>query len=55
MDVFVAAAAEVAKRKPLACAHSFVADIGYCKVPGFKLPSFCDGIRDDPFAGYEAT
>ena len=49
-EAFVAAAAVVAKRKPSACAHSFVADIGYCKVPGFHLPSFCDAVKVDPFA-----
>jgi HD domain-containing protein len=52
IDVFLAAAAVVAKRKPFASAHSFVADVGYCKVPGFKLPSFCDEVKTDPFAGY---
>jgi HD domain len=53
IDIFVNAAATVAKKKPLVCAHSFVADIGYCKVPGFHLPSFCDGLGEDPFAAYE--
>lgn len=52
IDVFLDAAAEVAKRKPLASAHSFVADVGYCKVPGFHIPSFCDDVRTDPFASY---
>jgi hypothetical protein len=52
IDVFLNAAAAVAKRKPLAAAHSFVADVGYCKVPGFHIPSFCDDVRTDPFAGY---
>lgn len=52
IDVFLSAAATVAKRKPLAAAHSFVADVGYCKVPGFHIPSFCDEVRTDPFAGY---
>src|SRR5579872_2153611 len=54
IDAFLAAAAAVAKRKPFASAHSFVADVGYCKVPGFKLPSFCDEVKADPFAGYTA-
>ena len=54
IDAFLDAAAAVAKRKPFACAHSFVADVGYCKVPGFKLPSFCDEVKTDPFAGYTA-
>lgn len=53
IDVFLGAAAAVAKQKPFASAHSFVADVGYCKVPGFHLPSFCDGIHDDPFAAYQ--
>ena len=53
IDVFLEAAATVARRKPLTTAHSFVADVGYCKVPGFHLPSFCDGVNDDPFAGYQ--
>lgn len=52
IDVFLNAAATVAKRKPQASAHSFVADVGYCKVPGFHIPSFCDDVRTDPFAGY---
>jgi hypothetical protein len=52
IDVFVKAAAVVAKRKPAASAHSFVADIGYRKVPGFHLPNFVDEVREDPFAGY---
>jgi len=53
IDVFLNAAAVVAQKKPYASAHSFVADVGYCKVPGFKLPSFCDGIHDDPFADFK--
>ena len=52
IDVFLNAAATVAKRKPLAAAHSFVADVGYCRVPGFHIPSFCDEVRTDPFTGY---
>lgn len=52
IEAFLAAAAAVARRKPLACAHSFVADVGYCKVPGFHLPSFCDAVKEDPFAQY---
>lgn len=52
IDVFMNAAAAVAKKKPLACAHSFVADVGYCKVPGFRLPSFCDAVKEDPFANF---
>lgn len=52
IDAFLSAAAAVAKRKPLAAAHSFVADVGYCKVPGFHIPSFCNEVRTDPFAGY---
>jgi HD domain len=54
IDAFLATVAVVAKRKPFASAHSFVADVGYCKVPGFKLPSFCDEVKADPFAGYTA-
>lgn len=53
IDIFLNAAVVVAQKKPYAAAHSFVADVGYCKVPGFKLPSFCDGIHDDPFATYK--
>ena len=53
IDVFLNATAAVAKRKPLACAHSFVADVGYRKVPGFSLPNFCDEVVEDPFASYE--
>ena len=52
IEVFVNAAAVVAARKPLAAAHSFVADVGYCKVPKFHLPSFCDAVKTDPFADY---
>ena len=52
IDAFLGAAAVVAKRKPGASAHSFVADVGYCKVPGFHLTSFCDAVKEDPFAGY---
>jgi hypothetical protein len=52
IDAFLSAVAVVAKSKPLASAHSFVADVGYCKVPDFKLPSFCDEVKEDPFAGY---
>lgn len=52
INVFLNAAAAVAKRKPLAAAHSFVADVGYCKVPGFHIPNFCDEVRTDPFIDY---
>lgn len=52
IDVFIAATAAVAKKKPFAAAHSFVADVGYRKVQGFTLPNFCDEVVDDPFAGY---
>lgn len=52
VNVFLDAAAAVAKKKPLSTAHSFVADVGYCKVRGFSLPSFCDEVKDDPYAGY---
>jgi hypothetical protein len=52
IEVFLDAAAAVAKRKPLTTAHSFVADVGYCKVPGFHLPSFCEAVKTDPFADY---
>src|ERR1700694_273739 len=52
IEAFVDAAAVVAKRKPYASAHSFVADVGYRKVPGFQLPNFVDGVGDDPFATY---
>jgi len=52
IDAFIVATAAVAKKKPFASAHSFVADVGYRKVPGFKLPNFCDEVVDDPFKGY---
>jgi HD domain len=52
IDAFLNAAAAVAKRKPLACAHSFVADVGERRVHGFSLPNFCDEVKDDPFASY---
>ena len=52
IDAFLTASAAVAKRKPFACAHSFVADVGYRRVPGFSLPNFCDEVKDDPFAAY---
>jgi hypothetical protein len=52
INVFLDAAAAVARRKPLASAHSFVADVGYCRVPGFHLPSFCAAVKEDPLAGY---
>ena len=54
IGVFLDAAATVAARKPLASAHSFVADVGYCKVPGFHLPSFCDEVTTDPFGSYHS-
>ena len=54
VDVFLDASAVVAKKKPGACAHSFVADVGYKRVPGFTLPNFVDEVlADDPFAPYE--
>ncbi len=52
INTFVHAAARVAKKKPLASAHSFVADVGYRKVPNFSLPNFCDEVKEDPFASY---
>lgn len=52
VDVFLKTTAVLAARKPLAAAHSFVADVGYCKVPGFHVPSFCDAVKTDPFADY---
>jgi hypothetical protein len=52
ITVFLDAAAVVAQKKPLATAHSFVADVGYCKVRGFHLPSFCDEVKPDPYAGF---
>lgn len=52
IEAFLDASAAVAKRKPLASAHSFVADVGYRRVPGFHLPNFCDAVRTDPFATY---
>jgi hypothetical protein len=53
IDVFLDATAVVAKRKPESSAHSFVADVGNRRVPGFHLANFCDEVRDNPFAGYE--
>ncbi len=52
IPAFINAAAAVATKKPTACAHSFVADIGYRKVPGFHLANFCDEVQPDPFANY---
>ena len=53
VNVFVDAVAAVARRKPNASAHSFVADVGYRIVPGFSLPNFYDDVmKDDPFARY---
>lgn len=52
INVFINAAAAVAQKKPQSTAHSFVADVGYCKVRGFHLPSFCDEVKSDPYAGY---
>lgn len=55
IDVFLDATAVVAKRKPLASAHSFVADVGYKRVHGFSLPNFVDEVLSgDPFASYES-
>ena len=54
IDVFLDASAALAKKKPGACAHSFVADVGYKRVPGFSLPNFVDEVlAEDPFAQYE--
>ena len=54
IDVFLDASAAVAKKKPGACAHSFVADVGYRRVPGFSLPNFVDEVlAGDPFSPYE--
>jgi hypothetical protein len=53
IDVFLDASAAVARKKPSACAHSFVADVGVRRVHGFSLPNFCDEVKDDPFAAYE--
>lgn len=53
IDVFLDATAAVAKKKPGACAHSFVADVGYRRVRGFSLPNFTDEVLSgDPFADY---
>jgi hypothetical protein len=52
IPVFLAAVAAVAKQKPLATGNSFVTDVAYRMVPGFHLDNFCDGVKDDPFAGY---
>lgn len=55
IDVFLDASAAVAKKKPGACAHSFVADVGVRRVPGFSLPNFVDEVLSgDPFASYES-
>lgn len=54
IDAFLAASAAVAKKKPLASFHSFVADVGYKRVSGFSLPNFVDEVLSgDPFAQYE--
>jgi hypothetical protein len=52
IEVFLEAAAAVAKRKPDACAHSFVADVGERRVHGFHLANFCDAVAVDPLAAY---
>jgi hypothetical protein len=55
LDVFIDACAVLAKKKPLASAHSFVADVGYRRVKGFSLPNFADEVASgDPFAPYES-
>lgn len=54
IDAFLDASAVVAKKKPMASSHSFVADVGYKRVPGFSLPNFVDEVLSgDPFAPYE--
>ena len=54
LDVFLDACTALAKKKPLASYHSFVADVGYKRVPGFSLPNFADEVASgDPFAPYE--
>jgi hypothetical protein len=54
IEAFLDASAVVAKKKPMASSHSFVADVGYKRVPGFSLPNFVDEVLSgDPFAEYE--
>ena len=54
IEVFLDACAALAKKKPGASAHSFVADVGYKRVAGFTLPNFVDEVLSgDPFADYE--
>lgn len=52
VPVFIAAVAEVARRKPFATGNCFVTDVAYRKVAGFHLDNFCDLVKDDPFASY---
>jgi len=54
LDVFLDACTALAKKKPLSTYHSFVADVGYKRVPGFSLPNFADEVASgDPFTPYE--
>lgn len=52
IEAFLNAAAAVAKRKPGACGHSFVADVGVRRVHGFHLANFCDEMAVDPLQAY---
>jgi hypothetical protein len=52
IEVFLAAVAAVAARKPLATGNTFVTDVAYRMVPGFHLVNFCDTFSDAPFAAY---
>lgn len=52
IDAFLSACAVVAAKKPEATAGSFVADVGYRRVPGFHLENFCDAVQEDPFKSF---
>ena len=52
IEAFLNACAVVAAKKPAATGGSFVADVGYRRVPGFHLENFCDAVKDDPFKSF---
>ncbi|MBV8245788.1 MAG: phosphohydrolase, partial [Candidatus Eremiobacteraeota bacterium] len=52
IPAFLAAVAEVARRKPDACGNCFVVDVGYRMVPNFHLSNFCDEVKEDPFESF---
>lgn len=54
VPVFLAATAEMAKRKPFATGTCFVTDVANRMVPAFHTSNVCDVVKDDPFAAYGA-